>query len=474
MTDYRNDNNGYSEDPRARRLDDIYADVDASYHYGPEEERQYAQRRPDASRRRASAAPASSSRRSTGTGTRSGRTQSSQQSRTTRTAASGRSGSSAAYRESSSSRQKRNLIRKKKKKFKKLYLTYIAVLVVLLIIGSILFSSYLASFENGQPSHIAETISNRYSDQQGIIDFINANADKTDITDNVSLVAQTYATNIAGKKISFRENNDFRPDSPSYDITADGAIVAKVTLASDGTGSFGSPKWKISDLKIGEYLPDALSVTIEAPAGSTVKVNGSVLDNSKIVSTGVPEILSNALQFVAEPPQYDTYKMSGLLSDPTVEVTDASGTPLNVTRNNDRFFASTPADQAFIDSVEQRVYDAIDNYATYFIHMSFDLSNYIVYGSDLYSYIFGSDTMDPIATALYMFEDIDHYDFAERSASNYVKYADDCFTVDIKYALDMYFTDPTFEDNNQNMDATWVFVIEPLDGSWCIGDIITH
>ena len=227
-------------------------------------------------------------------------------------------------------------------------------------------------------------------------------------------------------------------------------------------------------LKIGEYLPDALTVTIEAPSGSTVKVNGSVLDSSKIVSSGVPEILSNSLQFLAETPQYDTYKMSGLLSDPTVEVTDASGTPLNVTRSDDRFVASTPADQAFIDSVEQRVYDAIENYATYFIHMSFELSNYIVYGSDLYSYIFGSDTMDPIMTALYMFEDIDHYEFAERSASNYVKYADDCFTVDIKYALDMYFTDPTFEDDNQNMDATWVFVIEPLDGSWCISDIITH
>ena len=474
MTDYRNDNNGYSDDPRARRLDDIYADVDASYHYDSEEDNHYAPRSSDAPRRRTQAASSSSARRSSGTGTRSGRTQSSQASRTSRTSASGRTGSSAGYRESSSSRQKRNMIRRKKKKFKRLYLTFVAILVVLLIIGSILFSSYLASFENGQPSHIAETIAARYSDQQGIIDFINANADKTDITDNVSLVAQTYATNIAGKKISFRENNDFRPESPSYDITADGSIVAKVSLISDGTGSFGSPKWKISSLKIGEYLPDALTVTIEAPSGSTVKVNGSVLDSSKIVSSGVPEILSNSLQFLAETPQYDTYKMSGLLSDPTVEVTDASGTPLNVTRSDDRFVASTPADQAFIDSVEQRVYDAIENYATYFIHMSFELSNYIVYGSDLYSYIFGSDTMDPIMTALYMFEDIDHYEFAERSASNYVKYADDCFTVDIKYALDMYFTDPTFEDDNHNMDATWVFVIEPLDGSWCISDIITH
>ena len=73
-----------------------------------------------------------------------------------------------------------------------------------------------------------------------------------------------------------------------------------------------------------------------------------------------------------------------------------------------------------------------------------------------------------------MFEDILSYDFVERSATNYIKYSDDCFTVDIKYALNMVFTDPTYSDDNQKMDATWVFVIDPYDGSWCISDIVNH
>ena len=469
---YTNRTNDFTDDRKVRRLDDIYADVDASYDYDEAGNGQTVPRRTSASAARTRTASAGSRTRNT-SGSSAGRSRSAQTSRPER---SGQTRPSSSYRQEASSpqRSRKNMIRKRKKKFKKMFLTYIAVLVIILIVGAILFSSYLASYENGQPAHLAETIVDSYATQQGIVDFISSNADKTGMTDNIALVAQTYATNIAGKKISYKENNDFRPDSPSYDITADGSTVAKVTLAPDGTGSFGSPKWKVASLNIGDYLPDAMSVTIEAPSGSTVKVNGTVLDSSRIVSSGVPEILSNSLQFLAETPQYDTYKMSGLLSEPVVEVTDASGAALNITKSDDRYVASTPADQAFIDSVEPRVYDAIDNYATYFIHMSFDLANYIVYGSDLYSYIFGSDTMDPIATALYMFEDIESYDFAERSASNYVKYADDCFTVDIKYALDMRFTDPTFEDNNQNMDATWVFVIEPLDGSWCISDIISH
>lgn len=484
MTDYKNkDYYGSSDTSRIRPLDDIYADVDAAYEYDSAGSDGYTSRRSAASGTGRTSSSSSGSRRTSGssssTGSRrsaSGRSESSRSSSGSgRSSASGQTRSSSGTSRQSSARSKQAALnRKRKQRFKKLFLLYIAILVIILIVGAILFSSYLASYENGQPSHIAESIVSKYATQQGIVDFVTANADKTSMTDNLDLVAQTYATNIAGKKISFKENSDFRPDSPSYDITADGSIVAKVTLAPNGTGSFGSPKWKISGLNIAEYLPDALSVTIEAPSGSIVKVNGTQLDSSKIVSSGVPEILANSIQFLSEVPQYDTYKMSGLLSEPTVEVTDASGNPLNVTKSDDRYVASAPADQAFIESVEPRVYDAIDNYATYFIHMSYELYNYIIYGSDLYSYIFGSETMDPIATVLYMFEDIESYEFTERSASNYVKYADDCFTVDIKYALDMTFTDPTYEDNNQNMDATWVFVIEPLDGSWCISDIINH
>ena len=351
----------------------------------------------------------------------------------------------------------------------------IVAAIVILIIGSIIFSSYLASYENAQPSHAAELVVNAYQSQEGIISLLTTYADKTGAADSISDIANSYATNIAGKTISYRENNDFRPDNPAYDITADGSICAKVAFVpASGSDAYQNSKWAIQSLNVLDYMPNALTITVDAPAGATVSVNGRVYDASYIESTGVPAILENSLKFLKEPPEFNTYRISGLLSEPEVVVTDANGTSLTVTKSENSYSASPAADQAFIDSVEDRVYDAIDNYATYFIHMSFELANYIVYDSDLYSYIFGSDTMDPIATALYMFEDIESYDFTERSAGNFVKYADDCFTVDIKYALDMRFTDPTYEDNNQNMDATWVFVIEPLDGSWCISDIITH
>ena len=364
--------------------------------------------------------------------------------------------------------RQRAIIRKKKKKFRKMLLIYIAVLVVILIIGSIAFSAYLSSYENSLPSHEAENIVKIYSSQEGIIDFLNDNADKTDLMGNVQEITQLYATNIAGKTISYKENNDFRPDTPSYDIMADGSTVAKVTLTQQGR------KWAVSSIALSGYLPDSKTISVDVPSGSSVTVNGMLLDSSYIESTSVPEILADSLKFLSDPPQFDKYVISGLMSDPQISVTDPSGEALKLTSSGDSYTASPSADASFIASVQDRVTDTIDNYATYFIHMSFGLANYIVYGSDLYSYIFGSDEVDPIDTNLYNWEQIDHYEFAEKSADNYVKYTDDCFTVDVRYALDMYFTDPTFSDDNQTMDATWVFVIDPYDGSWCISDIISH
>jgi len=447
MAEYNsnNRNNADGRQNRVMHIDDIYEVYDSSGEY------QGTESAPSRSSGRSSGSAAHSSNRGS-----SSRERTSQQTRGQRPA-----GQRPVSRTS-------KLFRKRKRKFKKLLFLYIAVLVLILIIGSIAFALYCSSYEKSQPAHFAESIVKSYSSQQGIIDFITANSDKTNLMGNTDEAAALYATNIAGKAISYKENNDFRPNSPSYDITADGSTVAKVTLSKSGSG------WAVSGLDISGYLPDTMTITVDAPTGSTVTVNGTTLDASYITSTRVPEIFDNVVRFIESPPQYDTYTLSGLISEPQITVTGASGKSLDITKTDNSYVASEPADSQFIASVEDRVYESIDNYATYFIHMSFSLANYIVYGSELYSYIFGSDTIDPIDTNLYNWEYIDSYEFAERSASNYIKYTDDCFTVDVKYALDMYFTDPTFTDNNQKMDATWIFVIEPLDGSWCIGDIIAH
>ena len=68
--------------------------------------------------------------------------------------------------------------------------------------------------------------------------------------------------------------------------------------------------------------------------------------------------------------------------------------------------------------------------------------------------------------------DINKYDFSEIKLANFNRISDDSFSLDIKYALRIDIKNEGEIDNTQKMDATWVFKIEPLDGSWCINEII--
>ena len=104
--------------------------------------------------------------------------------------------------------------------------------------------------------------------------------------------------------------------------------------------------------------------------------------------------------------------------------------------------------------------------------MSHNLDLYILKDSEVYKFIFGGDDYDPINPWLYNWEQIVDYNFSEFEVSNIVKYTDDCFACDVKYHLDITFSDPGMSDNNQGTDATWVWV---ADGdSWSIADVIYH
>lgn len=241
----------------------------------------------------------------------------------------------------------------------------------------------------------------------------------------------------------------------------------------NGKGDFGLDKWGLASLDITEGFPDLIAYNILVPDGAVVSVNGQTLDANKITATGVPEVLQNSVQYLSNPPQMVTYTTK-MLPDITPEVsgTDAAGNPLSFTSSETGFVAVPNASQEFVDSVYPLVDAAIREWGTYFIHMSFNLEPYILEGCDLYKYIFGSEDMDPILTWLYNFEYIVDYEFTEVSASNFIVYSDECFTVDVKYNLAITFDREGVEDNNQNLDATWVFV---RDGdSWSICDMIYH
>ncbi len=359
---------------------------------------------------------------------------------------------------------------KKKGGFKKFIIIYSAALLLILVVGWIVFSSFIGKYEKNQPSNMVASIAKDLSGGKAK-SFLKSNSDQINCLENVDNIIDKCAANLEGKTISYIENSDYRADAPSYNLTADNQIVAKVTLEKSEKGSFGLYSWKLASLDVTSYLEDTLTYKIMAPEGATVTVNGTELtEKYRTTKAGVPAVLETASKYVSVP-SYETYTVSGFTSTPTVSAT-SGGNTLDVSQTSDSFLCGSATPQSFIDSVSSLVDHAIDAWGRHFINYGGNLSAYILEDSDWYGYIFGSDTMDPIYTSFYEFESIADATFTEKSATNYIQYTPDCFTVDVKYQMQIDFTTDAMSDNNQKLDATWVFITQNDGQDWYIVDCI--
>ena len=382
------------------------------------------------------------------------------------TSGGGRGGNTTATRSRSGNPNK-----KKKSKFGKFLAIYCAALAVIVIVGLLVFNSFMKKVEDNQPSNKVASIVKELSGGKAK-SFLTSNSDMIKCLENVDNIIDQSAANMEGKQLSFIENSEYRAEAPSYNITADGQIVAKVTLGKDKKGAFGLQSWKLTALDVASYVPNTLSYQIMAPEGASVFVNGTELgDAYKVSDAGVPENLKTAAKYVSIP-NFVTYKVSGFTNTPTVTAKGSDGSDLAISQTSNAVVCGTTTTQDFINSVDGLVNRAIDAWGRHFINMGGNLSAYILDECDYYAYIFGSDTMDPIYTAFYEFESIADYSFTEKSASNYIRYTDNCFTVDVKYQMQVDFTTDRMSDTNQKLDATWVVITRNGGEDWYIVDCI--
>ncbi len=369
--------------------------------------------------------------------------------------------------------------KKKKKKegrgFKIFLGVYCIFLAALVVVLCIVLTSYLKEYERTQPNHIAANVVEQYASTDKLTTFLKkyTNTDSSFFEDPDSLLA-LYTEKVKGANVAYKENSEYRADAPSYDIVADNYLVGKIGLECSGTGAFNLKKWRLASVDIAPYIPETSSITILVPENAKVTVNDKEVSSDFITSTDIPDTLAVASKYVDGLPSLVTYTVSGLAKEPVVKAVDDAGSEMNFTVSESNYVAVSEPSQAFIDEVEPMVIRGIENWATYFIYNSFNLDAYILKGTDLYGSIFGDENYDRIDPWLYMWEDIKYYEFAEKWAGNYIRYNDKCFAVDVKYKLDMTFTKPGESDDDQKLDATWIWIWDDAAGEWFICDQIYH
>jgi len=323
-------------------------------------------------------------------------------------------------------------------RFSRILKAYCAILLIVLASGALLLLIYLGVYERYLPANVARDIADSFSSREALSAFLDANADR--IEGDSGDLADSFIPLAAGKKIAYiADSQHFSESAPSYDITADGVPVAHLTLKEAGMAAFGSVKWDLDSLELiaaggSVSSPEAASAGADAPSSGSPSASGNASSSDSSASSLLP--------------------------------------PSSVQAGGSTYTYTGQADAAFISDNNALVEDALRAWALYFVYMDHSLSAYMLPGTDLYAYIFGSDSVYPIDPSLYNYEYIVDWDFPLFETSDYRLYTGECFTVEVRYKLDLTFSDEALHDDNQELDATWVWVLK--DGSWKLADCIYH
>ena len=177
----------------------------------------------------------------------------------------------------------------------------------------------LAEYESIQPKHAAERIFNEcflYADTSEMIEFEEGFYSEYD---KKGAPEKALSDALDGKRLSYKAEN-----KALYSVYADGEMIAQFTLIPhrEVTPLLGAHEPTLGEIDF--LVKPTVDVTVIAPKGAVVKVNGKTVTDDKI--SGAPIYLDNAEYFPNDAArEMVSYRIEGLFAEPVVSVESADG-----------------------------------------------------------------------------------------------------------------------------------------------------
>ncbi len=354
---------------------------------------------------------------------------------------------------------------KNKSGFFKFMIIYVAVAVVLISVGLVIFWGFIKAYEEGMPYNAMKTVMNQFNTED-IGKLVNSDTLTSDNEfENSDAILDEYKKLIDGKEITFEEAKDYTDKNPVYLVKADKKSVAEITLVEAGRNNHHFKVWKFGSISISDYMKDTTTITITAPSNMEVMVNNiKVSDKYKNSDTTTIPALQKTVDYVDDLPDIYTYTIKGFVKTPVVTATNGEGEASEVTCTQNSYNIGFKADSNLEKSQMERVKTVVEAYGLNFINMSKDVYKYILRESVLYT------DLKSTTTAFYPNSKISGYEYQDMKIDNFIRYADDCFSCDISYNLHVTLKDYTEKEANEPGSYTFVFVKQ--NEVWYLADYI--
>ena len=334
------------------------------------------------------------------------------------------------------------------------------VLFALLIAAVFILRSYLADFEATRPEHVAQNMFEKYFtdfDALKILRDTNVQAPEFDTLEDM---AAKIEENIKGKELSYSPSSVGLDDTKKayYVKYSDGERDVKVATftveKSDKKSSKGFATYELGSIEL--YCIPIDDVTIKAPTGYTVTVNGKQVGPQYV--NGAP-IETESCKYMRDGGvgiTYTLYTVPGLYKTPEIKVTTPRGEDSIIELKDGVYEALIVYSKELQERFGQRMIDAAKAYATF---MQNDckfraVDPYFLTGTDIYNQIKTSQNMWVI--------EHDSYYFENEEASEFYEYADGVYSCRVK--LKHVLKRARMADHVDYMDVTYYFIIDYGDG----------
>ncbi len=187
---------------------------------------------------------------------------------------------------------------------------YTAVLAIVIAVGLIIFSNFLAAYEASLPETALASLSDSSKPFEQRDGVSGAYINNIGVDTDEQILDALYAFADGAERISFSKNyahKDHTDKTPVYSIRADGERIGDVVLCEGGGNSFGFGSWKISRV----YLySDILQreQTFIAPAGAQLSIGGYAISNEYLIETFIAENRYG----ITDGKKYDLYVINSL------------------------------------------------------------------------------------------------------------------------------------------------------------------
>lgn len=322
-------------------------------------------------------------------------------------------------------------------------------------------------YEAAQPGYVMEEVVKKI--QSGDLSSMNF-AESSSRFESPDIYKEAFENAIAGKTITYKENEtSYDAQAPVYEVYADDAHIATVNIKSVSSKQLmfilSVQEWEVASVSP-IYKTGNEGIVIQIPDSYTASINGIPVDERELV--GEPE---NYKEFeiaaaYTEVPKKLTYAAEGLMSVPSVEVRDAQGNEVSVTVEGNTYTAEFAGSEVPADIAQSALTNAKNISDIYAgdrtlgsMRGLFPTDSYLI---PLFENYINHD--------LWMYSGHTAPTYSEEETSNYIRYNDNFYSVEVSYLKTMYLPKRNMTANDRTHNTYYYALV---DGKWLVVDMIS-